>query len=180
MRFYRVNALVLKYFYTSINSLDRVFDIVYWPLIDLFLWGFASFYLESISKSSLLMMFIGGVVLWVFLWRATQDIAVFVLEDFWSKNLYNLFASPVRSIEIIISTTIFSILRGVITFFVLTILAFLLYKLNLFSIGILNVGIFAFLLMFFGTVLGIFVTSFIFIFGTRIQVISWSIPWLIY
>ena len=33
--------------------------------------------------------FVGGLILWIFLWRANNDISLFILEDFWSRNLKN-------------------------------------------------------------------------------------------
>ena len=85
MKFYRINALLLKYYYITINRIDRIFDIFYWPVVDLFIWGFAAFYIQQLSDVNILSMLLGGIILWIFVWRSSQDIAVFVLEDFWSN-----------------------------------------------------------------------------------------------
>ena len=96
MKLHRIFALLLKYYYISINRVDRLFDVIYWPIIDLFMWGFAAIYMEGISSKKLVGMLLGGIILWMFVWRSSQDIAVFVLEDFWSRNLYHLFSSPIK------------------------------------------------------------------------------------
>jgi ABC-2 type transport system permease protein len=179
MKLYRVNALLLKYFYISKNRIDRIFDILYWPLIDIFIWGFASYYIYSLSNINILSIIFSAVILWVFVWRGSQDIAVFILEDYWSKNLYHLFSSPVKISEHITSILIFGFLRGIASFLVMSLVAFLFYKFNIFVIPILLLGISVFILSIFGWIMGLLVTSFIFRFGQRIQVLAWSIVWII-
>ena len=90
MKLHRINALLLKYYYITINRVDRLFDIIYWPILDLFIWGFTALFIQKLSDVNVMSMLLGAVILWVFVWRASQDIAVFVLEDFWSRNLYHL------------------------------------------------------------------------------------------
>ena len=179
MKLHRIQALLMKYWYISLNSLDRVFDIFYWPMIDLFLWGFASYYIESLADVNVLSMLIGGAVIWIFLWRSAQDVTVFVLEDFWSRNLYNLFTSPLRVTEMIIALVIFSTARAVVAFLFLIVMAYLLYSFSIVSIGYLNFALFVVLLMIFGYAVGLFITSFIFKYGSRIQVFAWSVVWIL-
>ncbi len=179
MKFYRINAMLLKYYYTSINRVDRIFDLFYWPVIDLIVWGFASSFIEELSNFSVLSMLLGGIIIWLFVWRSSQDIAVFVLEDFWSRNLYHLFSSPIKMSEHMISVIIFGFLRSVVSFVFLIILAILIYSFNLFTIDPLFIGISIFLLSLFGWAMGLFVTALIFRFGQRIQVLAWSIVWVV-
>lgn len=178
MKLYRINALLLKYYYITKNRLDRLFDLFYWPLLDIFLWGFATVYIQSLSDSAILAFFLGGVILWMFVWRATQDLAVFILEDFWSRNLYNLFSSPVTSTEIIISNIIFGVLRAFVSFILMVVLAFLLYSFNILTLGFVGLALYISALMLFGWAIGIFVSGLIVRFGQRIQVFAWSVPWV--
>src|SRR3989344_8961917 len=147
MKLHRIQALLMKYWYISLNSLDRVFDIFYWPMIDLFLWGFASYYIKSLADVNVFSMLIGGVVIWIFLWRSAQDVTVFVLEDFWSRNLYNLFSSPLRVTEMILALVIFSTARAAVAFLFLIALAYLLYSFSIVSIGYVSFALFVVLLM---------------------------------
>ncbi len=179
MKAYRISALLLKYYYITRNRLDRLFDLFYWPVIDLFVWGFTSLYLKSVGSYNLLNMFLGGVLLWAFVWRCAQDIAVYVLEDFWGRNLYNLFSTPLRTDELVVSTLLFGLIRSLVSFVFMAVLAFIIYQFNIFSIGILYVPFFIFLLVLFGWGLGLFVTSLIFRYGSRIQVFAWSIAWFV-
>lgn len=109
------------------------------------------------------------------MWRSGQDVAVYVLEDFWSKNLYHLFSSPVKPIEHFASILILGFTRAFITFLILAGLSTLIYSFNIFTtipLGFLAIAMF--LLSLFGWVIGLFVTSLIFRYGKRIQVLAWS------
>ncbi len=179
MRFHRITALLLKFFFISINRIDRLFDIFYWPLIDVVVWGFASAYIEDLSSFNIISMLLGGIILWVFVWRASQDIAVYVLEDFWSRSLYHLFSSPVRLSEHLIAVILLGFVRALMTFGVLLILAFILYSFQITVLPFHFIAIAIFLLSLFGWAMGLFVTSMILLFGQRIQVLAWSSVWVI-
>ncbi len=179
MKFYRIQALLWKYWYISINRIDRLFDIIYWPIIDLLAWGFATYFIKDISGINLLAMYLGGIILWVFVWRSSQDLTIYVLEDFWSRNLYNLFSSPVLASEILISIMFFAFLRAIATFLVLVILGWLLYSFNIFNIVSFYLPLFIAILVLIGWVLGMFVTGIVYIYGQRVQVFAWSMVWIV-
>ncbi|MDP2750673.1 MAG: ABC transporter permease [Nanoarchaeota archaeon] len=180
MKLYRINALLLKYYYMSINRLDRIFDIVFWPVIDIFIWGFVSFYIYQLSSDvNILNMIMGGIMMWTLFWRAQQDFSVYILEDFWSRNLFNLFASPLKDSEFIISTVIFGFFRALLTFIFLGLLSYFMYSFNILSVNLLGIAVFGFSLMIAGWAMGIFVASLIFRFGMRVQAFAWSAVWLI-
>ena len=168
MKWFVVKALLLKYWYITRNRLDRFFDIFYWPLISLLIWGFTTYYIRDFAGSSILMFFIGGTVLWVFLQRAMQDISVYVLEDFWGWNLYNTFSSPLTWKELIFAVVSFGVIRAVITFFFLAIVAVLLFAFNIFNAGVFSIALYAIGLLVLGWVLGIFVAALIFRYGLKI------------
>lgn len=178
MKFYRINALLLKYYYITINRIDRIFDIFYWPVVDLFIWGFAAFYIQQLSDVNILSMLLGGIILWIFVWRSSQDIAVFVLEDFWSRNLYHLFSTPVKLSEHLVSIVLIGFLRSLATFAFMALFGILLYSFNILAISPLLLASSVFLLSLFGWIMGLFTTSFIFRYGQRIQVLAWSVVFL--
>ena len=179
MKWYRIKALLLKYFYITKNRFDRIFDIFYWPILDIVIWGFASAFIENISDVNVLNMIFGGIILWVFVWRSSQDIAVYVLEDFWSRNLYHLFSSPVTIFEHMTSIVILGFIRSLITFTFLVIVAFVFYSFNIFVFPIYYLAAGIAILTLFGWAMGIIITALIFRFGKRIQILAWSLVWII-
>jgi ABC-2 type transport system permease protein len=173
-------GLVYKFSCICYRSLDRIFDIVYWPVISLMLWGFTSTFVSSTSSfSGVMEFFLGGAVLWSLFWRAQTDVGTFILEDFWSRNIYNLFASPVTPLEIFCAIGLIGLLRCILSFFFLSVLAWGLYTYNIFHIGGLAISAFTTVLLLFGWVIGIIISALIFRYGLRIQVLAWSVGFLI-
>ena len=180
MRLHRINALLWKYWYITINRLDRVFDIFYWPLTGLLVWGFTTYWLQDLTNSNIVVnVFLGGIIMWTFFLRANQDIALYILEDFWSRNLNNLFATPMTTGDLISSNIMLGFVRSTISFAFLIGIAALLYGFNMLSIGLLGLVLYAFGLLLFGWVLGMFVAGLIFRYGMRVQVFAWGIPWVV-
>src|SRR5215831_535872 len=119
-------GLVYKFFCICYRSLDRIFDIIYWPVVSLMLWGFTSTFVSTTSSASgVTEFFLGGAVLWSLFWRAQTDVATFILEDFWSRNVYNLFASPVTPLELFCAIGLIGLLRCLLSFVFLSLLAWL-------------------------------------------------------
>jgi len=179
MKLYRIKAMMLNYYYFSINSLDRLFDVFYWPLLDIFIWGFMTYFIKGISDFNIINIILGGIVLWVFLWRSSQDIVVYLLEHYWSRSTYHIFATPVRTSEFVASLCILGVLRSFLSFGVMAVLSYILYGFNIFSFNMIHVVIFVSLLLLIGWGLGILISSLIFRYGSRIQVLAWSVIWII-
>jgi len=179
MKLYRVNALMLKYWYICMNRIDRWFDIFYWPLLDIVLWGFMTTYIKNISEFNLLSALLGGIILWMFVWRGGQDISLFVLEDFWSRNIYNTFTTPVKEVEIVISTIIFGFFRSLMSFVAMALLAFVMHGFNILTLPWGILAAIVPILMLFGWATGIFIAGLIFRFGQRVQIFAWSFVWIL-
>ncbi len=179
MKFYRVKAMLLNYYYASINSLDRIFDIIYWPVLDIFIWGFMTHFIQGISDFNILNVILGGILLWVFLWRSSQDLVVYLLESYWSRSIYHLFITPLRSSEFVISLAILGLVRSLAAFSVMSILSYLLYGFTIFQFNMWHIAMLIGILILFAWSLGIFISSFVFFFGSRVQVLAWSVIWII-
>jgi len=175
-----VRGLVYKFTCICYRSLDRIFDIVYWPVISLLLWGFTSTFVSTTASSSQLVeFFLGGVVLWSLFWRAQTDVGTFILEDFWSRNIYNLLASPVTPLELFCAIGLVGVIRCLLSFIFLSLLAWVLYAFNILYLGGMALAVFTTVLLLFGWVIGIIISALIFRYGLRIQVLAWSVGFII-
>ena len=178
-RWHRVEALLYKYFCICKNRLDRVFDLFFWPVVELMVWGFVSgFIAERTSGVNFLTIFLSGLILWSFVWATTRDLSIFVLEDYWGRNLYNQYASPVTTGELLASLLLWASMRTIITFSILVLVASALYKFSLFAIG-WYAALFGSLLLLFGWAAGMFLAAMVFRFGMRFQVLTWSLTFLL-
>lgn len=179
MKWYRIKALLLKYWYISTNSLPRIFDIFYWPIISIVVFGFTTLYIEeAASFPNIFVFLLGGLIFWVLLERAQQDVAIFVLEDFWSRNIANTFSTPLKESELFSSLIITGLIRGIISFSIMYFLAMFAYGFNLFN-GNPLIALYIIPLLLTAWGLGIFVSGLVFRFGVRIGIFAWSISYLL-
>jgi ABC-2 type transport system permease protein len=155
-------------------------DVFYWPTIDLLLWGLTSSYFRSFisDKNHIIMMIVSGILLWIIVWRGQYEITVNLLEELWSKNLINLFVSPLKFSEWLVSVVIVGILKAVISFSFAGLVAFMLYKVKIFSLGFYLLPLSG-LLIITGWWVGFLVGGLILRYGTKIQTFAWAAVMLI-
>jgi ABC-2 type transport system permease protein len=74
----------------------RAFELFFWPLVQLLVWGFVTMYLQKAGGGDgfpeFITFLIGGIILWDALFRAQQGVSISFLEDVWTRNLLNIFA----------------------------------------------------------------------------------------
>lgn len=180
MKLHRIYANILRYFYLFRHNLDRLTDAFYWPTVDLVLWGIASLYFRSYLEDapSIVALILSGIVFWIIVWRGQAEISVNVLEEIWNKNLINIFVSPLKFSEWILSLLTIGAIKALLSFLFAVLVAFLLYKVQIFSYGFYLVPFIVPLLMF-GYAVGFFIAGLVLRFGTRIQGFSWSLIFVI-
>lgn len=180
MKWHRIWGIILRYNYLFKHSLDRQVDAFYWPTVDLVLWGLTSTYIASKSPNANLavLMVVSGIVLWIVLWRGQYEFTVNILEDVWNKNLINTFGSPLKLSEWITAFSLLGLVKSVISMIFASLVAFVLYKVKIFSGGFGLVP-FLFLLLMTGWWVGLFVGGLIMRFGTKVQNFAWSMVFII-
>lgn len=176
MSFKRICGLFLRHLYLFRRSFPRILEIIYWPLFDLLVWGFLSVYLARFQEDlpSFVMFFIGALILWDILFRSQAGISVSFLEDVWSKNLLNLFASPIKTGEYLVALMAVSFLKLSFSAVLLSLLAWIIYSFNIFVLGISLFPIFLNLVVF-GWIIGILTTALILRFGQEAEVLAWAL-----
>lgn len=157
----------------------RLMETFYWPLLDLLVWGFITVYLQQYREGlpGFVIFFIGALILWDMLFRSQQGISLSFLEEMWSRNLMNLFVTPLRPGEFIAATMIISIFKLISASTVTVSLAWLIYSFNLFRIGISLVP-FIICLTVMGWSIGIMTTSVIMRYGQKAEVLAWGLAFL--
>ena len=86
---HRVGAMVLRYLYLLRSSWTRLLELIYWPAVQLFVWGFLQFYIAQNSGFFARAggVFIGAVMMWDILFRGQLGFSISFLEEMWSRNL---------------------------------------------------------------------------------------------
>jgi len=179
LKIHRIYALFLRYLYLYKRSLPRLMEILYWPLLDLLVWGFVSLYLARSQKGipNVVAFFLGALILWDILFRSQLGISVSFLEDVWARNFLNLFVSPLTVAEYLTTLMLASLVKIFLAAGVMALLAWVLYSFNLFIIGVSLVP-FIINLVALGWAIGIFTTAVILRFGQQAEILAWGVALL--
>ena len=175
MNFNRMYGLFLRHFFLIKGSFPRILDLIYWPSIQIILWGFISKFFSTYSDyyNNTVGIILTCAILYDFLFRSSISFNMLFLEEIWSRNFTNLFISPMNISEIIISLVFTALIRTLIG-----LVPAILLTTPLFGISILNLGVplfFLFLSLYiFGITLGLFVSSGLIRFGPSFENIAWS------
>ena len=175
MNWNKIFALSLRHLYLIKGSFPRVLDLVYWPTVQIFLWGFISkfFTLNSSYYDNTVGIILSAAILYDFLFRSSISYNMMFLEEIWSRNFTNLFIAPIKISEIISALTCTAILRTLIGLVPAVIIS-----IPLFGVSILKIGtplIFLLLILYiFGVTLGLLVTAGLVRFGPSFENIAWA------
>lgn len=175
MKFYRIYALFLRHFYLIKSSLPRIVDLIYWPTIQIILWGFISkfFTLHSEYYNHTAGIILSAAILYDFLFRSSISFNMLFLEEIWSRNFTNLFIAPLKVSEIITALTGTALIRTLIGIVPAILLATPFFGVSLFDLGPSLILLFL-SLYFFGITLGLLVVSGLLKYGPAFENVAWS------
>ena len=176
----RVAAMVLRYLYLLRSSWSRVLELIYWPAVQLFVWGFLQFYIAQNSGffARAAGLFIGAVLMWDILFRGQLGFSVSFLEEMWSRNLANLMISPLRPIEFVCALMVMSIVRLAIGMVPVTVLAIVFFDFNLYALGFALAAFFLNLILTSWSV-GIVVSGVVMRNGMGAESLAWTVMFLL-
>jgi len=173
----RIKGIILQNIFNLRHSLEDLIETFFWPTIDIIIWGLmTTYFIQTGDRGSggVIAFLLGGLILWNIVWRAQQDISMSFLRNVWSRNLLNLFSTPLTPWEFVIATMILGLIKIIFTLLVVTSLAFLLYSFNLFNLGVALIPFFVSLIVFAWTA-GLLIVGLILRFGMRVQSFAWSL-----
>ena len=175
MKFHRMYALFLRHIYLIKGSLPRILDLIYWPTIQIVLWGFISkfFTLHTDLCNHTVGIILSSAILYDFLFRSSISFNMLFLDEIWSRNFTNLFVAPLKVSEIITALTATALLRTLIGIVPAIFLATPFFGVSIFTLGPSLILLFLSLYLF-GITLGLLVTSGLLRYGPAFENIAWS------
>ena len=176
MNLTRIYALMMRYLYLYPRSVPRIMDIFFWPVVELLIWGFLTMYLQQskIAIPNFINALLGALIFWNFIQRSQQAVSIAFLEEVWERNLLNIFVTPLKITEFLVATVLVGIIRLALIGVTISVLAFLLFKFNIFFFGFYLIP-FVLNLFAFGWILGLVATSIIMRFGQSAQVLAFAL-----
>jgi ABC-2 type transport system permease protein len=173
----RVLGVVLRDFYVLRRSAPRMLEIIYWPTVELLIWGYLSVFLQARQVPAVVATLLGGVLLWQVLFRSQSEVSIAFLEDVWSRNLLNVFVAPLTTGEYLAGMIAFGALKLLINVALMALLALALYGFGLFRLGPALLPFMA-LLVVMGWSLAVVTIGVIVRFGQGAEVIAWALAFL--
>jgi len=175
----RIGAMVARYWYLLRSSWPRLLDLIYWPAVQMLMWGFLQLYIGQNNSFFARAggIFIGAVLLWDILFRGQLGFSLSFLEEMWSRNLANLMISPLRPAEFILALIVMSLTRLAISTIPVALLAIAFFGFNLFGLGLALAAFFVNLLLT-SWAIGIFVSGLVMRNGLGAENFAWSIMFI--
>ena len=176
----RIAAMVLRQVYLMQASWPRVFELMYWPTIQMVLWGFMTQFLRTNSSyiAQAAGVLISAVLLWDVLFRGQLGFSVTFIEEIWSRNLPNLAVSPLRPSEFLLSLMTVSLIRTLIGVLPAAGLAIVFYHVSVFDLGLPLLAFFV-NLMLMSWAIGMAVVALILRVGLGAENVAWLAIFLI-
>ncbi len=176
----RVFAMVLRHWYLLSSSWPRLLDLMYWPAVQMLMWGFLQVYVSQNAASPFMRAagtFIGAVMLWDVLFRGQLGFSISFLEEMYARNMGNLMMSPLRPIEFVLALMIQSIVRLAIGMVPVSLLAIWFFDFNLWAMG-LALAVFFMNLLLTSWAIGIIVSGILLRHGLGAENMAWGFMFL--
>ena len=177
----RIVALLIRYQNIALGSMPRLISIFYWPTVQILFWGFFTNYFYQINEFNIwssLNVILSAVVLWDVLFRSQLGLSMSFFEELWSRNLPNLFITPIKDHEIIISLLLISFLRTILGLTPAIFFANYFFNFHLFELGLYLIFFF-FNLTLIGWSIGLFVSALVLRHGQSFEELAWAIIFIV-
>lgn len=178
MSWQRIIGVFFRYFYVAKKGVHQLSDLFYWPLVDILIWGLTSFWIENQSHvNNLPLILMTGLIFWQIVWRGSVDISTNLLQEFWHRNLVNLFSTPLKISEWIAGMILLCFCKLIITVSFGALAVYILFALNVFNVGWAFLPFTASLLIF-GWTLSFLSSSMIIYWGHKVEMFAWMTAFL--
>ena len=177
----RITALLIRYQNIALGSMPRLISIFYWPTVQILFWGFFTNYFYQINEFNIwssLNVILSAVVLWDVLFRSQLGLSMSFFEELWSRNLPNLFITPIKDYEIILSLLLISFLRTILGLTPAIFFANYFFNFHLFELGLYLIFFF-FNLTLIGWSIGLLVSALVLRYGQSFEELAWAIIFIV-
>lgn len=171
----RIYAVVLRHLHVWRSSVMRLIDSIYWPAVQMVMWGFLSQFLAQQTSyvAQAFGVLLSGLLLWEVLVRGNLSLSIAFLEEMWSRNLGHLFVSPIRPWEMATGIIIVSLLRTLLGMIPVSLMAWAFFGYSIYSLGTPLIAFF-FILQMFSWSIGLAMSGLIMRVGLSAETFAWA------
>ena len=168
--------MLYRHAYLLLGSWPRLLDLIYWPTVQMVLWGFITQFLVGQSGwvAQAAGVFLSAVLLWDTLFRGQLGVSMCFLEEMYARHLGHLFVSPLRPGELVIANFLVSLMRVLIGVGGAAILAIPIFHFSI--IGALGWALIPFfaVMMLFGWAIGLIIAGLVVRLGLGAESLAWA------
>jgi ABC-2 type transport system permease protein len=172
----RIWAMLIRYLYLLRSSWPRTLELLYWPTVQMLIWGFMSqfLYVNSNYVFRAFGVLLAAVMLWDVLFRGQLGFTFTFLEEIWSRNIANLMMTPLKPAELAASLMLMSLLRLLISTIPVTLLAIVLFAFNIYDLGFGLIAYFINLVLT-GWAIALVISGLVLRHGLGAESLAWSV-----
>ncbi len=178
----QIIAIFIRHFFLHMRAIDRILDIVFWPNIEVLLFGFTGVWMQQeligtplVNTAYIPLM---GALLWQVTIRSNVDFSLGLLEELWGNNFANIFITPLCFTEWILGMMLLGFVRIILTLIFCSLVVWITYDFSILMLGWYLIPIF-FSLLISGWMMGCFTSSLLVTWGRRIGIFAWVTSWLV-
>jgi ABC-2 type transport system permease protein len=176
----RVGAVIRRHWLILWRSPHRWFEIAFWPVMDVILWGSLGYFIaqeNEASRASIPYLLAGLMLFWT-LTQVQMTGSTTFMEETWTRNLLNVLTTPVKPLEYLAGTSVFGLAKLFLTLLTLTITTIVFYGFDLRAVGWSVIPIVT-LLVLNGWALALVVIGLILRFGQSAEILTWGLNYVV-
>lgn len=134
---HRIATVVRRHGYVLWRSPNRWFDIAFFPVMDVVLFGSLGTYAARQGRESGagVAYMLAGIMLFHVLFQVQVAMATGFMEETWSRNLLNVMVTPVTEVEYVAGLALFGLFKLLFAIGVLSVMAFAFFGFGLGELG---------------------------------------------
>lgn len=133
----RVRTVVRRHGYVLFRSPHRWFDIAFWPVFDVLLWGSLGAFVaqeNGVSRATTPYL-LAGIMLFHVLFQSQIAVATGFMEETWTRNILNVMTTPLRESEYIVGLAVGGLIKLVAGMGTVSLTAVAFYSFGLGEVG---------------------------------------------
>ncbi len=180
MNLLRVAAVIRRHWIVLQRAPHRWFEISFWPVMDVLLWGALGVYVakqNAQSGASTPYLLAGITLFWTFT-QAQFSIALGVNEETWTRNILNVFTTPIREIEYIVGIALFGLLKLILCLLTLSVATAVFFGWTITDVGWSALPI-TVLLVVNGWAVGLIAVGLVLRYGQSAEILIWGLNYML-
>ena len=180
MNVHRIAVVVRRHWLVLWRSPHRWFEVGFWPLMDVILWGSLGVFVarqDTASRAGTAYL-LAGIVLFHVLFQVQITATTGVMEETWTRNLLNVLTTPVTELEYVVAVGVFGLLMALLAMAALTVTTIVLFGFDLSQVGWAVIPV-AWILVLNGWALALLVIGLILRFGQSAEILTWGLNYVV-